>query len=215
MQFRMKNLGTLSLSEMEQLLSSGRKIAFRIEDNEQKYKLIAAVLKVQRYAKLDKRGKGIVRRFLRAVTASSRAQVTRLIARWIEDRTIVRRPAVRPHFMVRYTAVASPCLAGFPQIRSAPTSDGKCGMGSRSGIVVESTEFCRPSICESARTVLIFGPLAQRNDAHEHLGGPADSIQSERMVTRTLARNGVGGSVVRAPRGRPALGKWPRRPLEQ
>ena len=104
MQFRMKNLDKLSLSEMEQLLSGSRKITFQIEDTEQKYKLIAAVLKAQRYAKLDKQGKGIVRRFLQTVTTTSRAQLTRLISRWIQERKIVRRPAVRPEFTVRYTA---------------------------------------------------------------------------------------------------------------
>ena len=103
MQFRMKNLDQLSLSEMEQLLSGSRKISFQIENTEEKYKLITAVLKTQRYAKLDKQGKGIVRRFLQAVTATSRAQLTRLIGRWMEDRKIVRRPAVRPEFTVRYT----------------------------------------------------------------------------------------------------------------
>jgi hypothetical protein len=104
MQFRMKNLDKLSLSEMEQLLSGSRKITFQIEDTEEKYQLIAAVVKAQRYAKLDKQGKGIVRRFLQVVTTTSRAQLTRLIARWMEERKIVRRPAVRPEFTVRYTA---------------------------------------------------------------------------------------------------------------
>ena len=104
MQFRMKNLDTLSLSEMEQLLSGTRKITFQIEDTEEKYKLIAAVLKAQRYAKLDRQGKGAVRRFLQTVTTTSRAQLTRLITRWMEERKIVRRPAVRPEFSVRYNA---------------------------------------------------------------------------------------------------------------
>ncbi len=64
MQFHVKDLDKLSLSEMEQLLSGSRKVSFQIEDIEQKYELIVAVLKAQAYAKLDKRGKGIVRRFL-------------------------------------------------------------------------------------------------------------------------------------------------------
>lgn len=103
MQFRMKNLDQLSLSEMEQLLSGSRKVSFRVENTEEKYKLIGAVLKAQRYSRLDKTGKNVVRRFLQAMTATSRAQLTRLIARWIEHRKIVRRPAVRPKFTVRYT----------------------------------------------------------------------------------------------------------------
>lgn len=103
MQFSMKNLDQLSLSEMEELLSSSRKVTWKPENNEAKYALMASVLKAQRYAKLDKREKGIVRRFLRRVTGASRAQLTRLIGQWMEDRKIVRRTALRPHFAVRYT----------------------------------------------------------------------------------------------------------------
>ena len=102
MQFSMKNLDQLSLSEREELLSSSRKVTWQTEDNEAKYAWIAAVLKAQQYVKLGKRDKGVVRRFLRKVTATSRAQLTRLIGQWREDRKIVRRTAPRPEFAVRY-----------------------------------------------------------------------------------------------------------------
>ena len=102
MQFSMKNLDQLSLSEMKELLSSSRKVTWKAENTEAGYALIAAVLKAQGYRKLDKAGKGTVRRFLQKVTATSRAQVTRLICRWMEDRKIVRRAAARPSFIVRY-----------------------------------------------------------------------------------------------------------------
>lgn len=103
MQFSMKNLDQLSLSEMEELTSNNRKVTWQIEDKEGKYAWIAAVLKAQAYARLGKREKGVVRRFLQKVTASSRAQLTRLITQWMEDRKIVRRTAPRPVFTSRYT----------------------------------------------------------------------------------------------------------------
>jgi len=103
MQFSMKNLDQLSLNEMEELLSSSRKVTWQTEDNEAKYAWIGAVLKAQRYGKLGKREKGVVRRFLQKVTATSRAQMTRLIGQWLENRKIVRRTAARPAFAVRYT----------------------------------------------------------------------------------------------------------------
>jgi hypothetical protein len=103
MQFSMKNLDQLSLSEMEELLSGSRKVTWKTESNEAKYTLMASVLKAQQYAKLGKREKGVVRRFLQKVTAASRAQLTRLIGQWIEDRKIIRRTAPRPRFAVRYT----------------------------------------------------------------------------------------------------------------
>src|SRR5919201_2649979 len=102
MQFSMKNLDQLSLSQMEELLSSSRKVTWQTADTEAKYAWIATVLKAQQYAKLGKRGKGIVRRFLQKVTATSRAQMTRLIGQWMQDRKIVRRAARRPVVAVRY-----------------------------------------------------------------------------------------------------------------
>jgi hypothetical protein len=103
MQFSMKNLDQLSLSEMAELLSSSRKVTWKTESNEAKHTLIASVLKAQQYAKLGKREKGVVRRFLQKVTATSRAQLTRLIGQWMDNRKIVRRTALRPRFAVRYT----------------------------------------------------------------------------------------------------------------
>jgi hypothetical protein len=78
---------------MEELLSGSQKVSWKTECDEAKYALIAAVLKTQQYSKLRKREKGIVRRFLQKVTASSRAQLTRLIGQWKEHRKIVRGTA--------------------------------------------------------------------------------------------------------------------------
>jgi hypothetical protein len=103
MQFSMKNLDQLSLREMEELLSSSRKVTWKAEDEGAKYGWIASVLKAQRYAKLSRQEKGVVRRFLQKVTATSRAQLTRLIGQWLDNRTIIRRTAVRPEFAVRFT----------------------------------------------------------------------------------------------------------------
>lgn len=111
MQFSMKNLDQLSLSEMENLVSSSRKLTWNIDGVEAEYAWIAAVLKTQRYAKLGKLEKGIVRRFLQKVTATSRAQLTPLIGQWIEERKIVRRSAARPNFAVRYTRAGIVLLA--------------------------------------------------------------------------------------------------------
>src|SRR5450631_4153078 len=98
MQISMKDLEKLTLSEMEDLLAGSRKITWTTEDSETKYDFITAVLKQQSYSKLGKRERGLVKRFLTKVTAISRAQMTRLIAQWIDQRTIERKPARRPSF---------------------------------------------------------------------------------------------------------------------
>ena len=102
MQISMTNLEQLSLSEMEDLLSGSGEVTWEPEDIASKYALIAAVLKAQRYPKLGKRERGIVRQFLAKVTATSRAQLTRLIGQWMKERKIARKAGERPSFTVRY-----------------------------------------------------------------------------------------------------------------
>jgi hypothetical protein len=71
----------------------------------------SGVLKGQHYSRLSKGQKGIVRRFLAKVTALSRAQMTRLMQRWIEVRRIERKPARRPNFPRQYIAADIATLA--------------------------------------------------------------------------------------------------------
>lgn len=87
---------------MEDLLSGSGEVTWGTESIESKDAFIAAVLKAQCYRKLGKKERGVVRQFLRKVTAASRAQITRLIGRWMQNRKIVRQPVQRPSFTVRY-----------------------------------------------------------------------------------------------------------------
>ena len=98
----MQNLEKLSLSEMEDLLASSREMTWKAESAEAKYVFIAAVLKQQSYGKLSKGERGMVRRFLEKVTGASRAQLTRLIAQWMDRRTITRKAPHRPSFVTQY-----------------------------------------------------------------------------------------------------------------
>jgi len=75
------------------------------------YGFIERVLKGQHYRRLSKGQKGIVRRFLAKVTALSRAQMTRLMQRWIEVRRIERIPVRRPNFPRHYIAADIATLA--------------------------------------------------------------------------------------------------------
>jgi transposase InsO family protein len=98
----MEELEKLTLSEMEDLLAGSRKITWTSEDTEAEYDFISAVLKQHSYSKLGKRERGVVRQFLAKVAALSRAPMTRLIAQWMEHRTVKRKPARRPNFVCRY-----------------------------------------------------------------------------------------------------------------
>jgi hypothetical protein len=100
----MKNLERLSIAEMEEFLRGSRKLELAAECQEAIYRFLEGLLASQQYRKLKKRERGIVRRFGAKITGLSRAQVTRLIARWRQDRRLEKRLAQRPRFARRYTA---------------------------------------------------------------------------------------------------------------
>jgi len=111
MTIRMQNLERLTLAEMQEFVTTNRHIGWSALDRGSVYGLVERVLKAQQYRRLSKGQKGIVRRFLAKVTAVSRAQMTRLIQRWMETRRVERKPARRPEFPRRYTVADIATLA--------------------------------------------------------------------------------------------------------
>jgi hypothetical protein len=103
MTIRMSNLERLTLAEMEEFVTTSEQVTWSAVEPGSVYRLMERVLKAQQYRRLSKGQRGIVRRFLAKITAMSRAQLTRLIQRWMDTRRIERKPARRPSFHRRYT----------------------------------------------------------------------------------------------------------------
>jgi hypothetical protein len=111
MTIRMENLERLTLAEMQEFVANSRHVRCAPIDKDGGYEFMERVLKCQQYRRLSKGQKGVVRRFLMKVCGLSRAQVTRLIRRWMATRRIERMPARRPSFRTRYTAADIALLA--------------------------------------------------------------------------------------------------------
>lgn len=103
MNIRMSNLERLTLAEMTEFVTSNQGVACEAMEQEAVYGFIERVLKQQQYRRRRKGQRGIVRRFLLRVTGLSRAQMTRLIQRWMDTRRIERKPERRPNFKRRYS----------------------------------------------------------------------------------------------------------------
>jgi len=103
MTIRMSNLERLTLAEMQEFVTTSEQVTWSAVEPGSGYKLIERVLKAQQYRRLSKGQRGIVRRFLAKITALSRAQLTRLIRRWMDTRRIERKSAKHPSFHRRYT----------------------------------------------------------------------------------------------------------------
>ena len=100
---RMENLDRLSLAELKEWLQQHRRVRCQAGEKADVYGFMERVLKAHQYRRLNKSDKGVVRRFLSKVTGLSRAQVTRLIQRWVETFRVERKAPQRPRFARRYT----------------------------------------------------------------------------------------------------------------
>src|ERR1017187_897365 len=111
MTIHMKNLERLSLAEMQEFVQGSRKLTLSLEGQAAIYGFIEALLKAQQYRRLSRGQRGVVRRFLTKVSGLSRAQITRLIAAWMQSRQVRRRPPQRPNFPRRYSSADVVLLA--------------------------------------------------------------------------------------------------------
>jgi hypothetical protein len=60
-------------------------------DDCQRYAFIGTVLERFAYARLQRADRGVVRRYLERTTGYSRAQLTRLVQRWLDDPRLAKR----------------------------------------------------------------------------------------------------------------------------
>ena len=100
-------LNTRTLRTLEQVrafLAGTASVGFEPPAESGRYAWIVGILRQFGYARLKRRDKGLLRRFLLKVSGYSRAQLNRLIAQWCETRTLADRrgPPAKP-FVSRYT----------------------------------------------------------------------------------------------------------------
>jgi transposase InsO family protein len=101
----------LSLEEIRQLLEASEGIRFAGIKRAQVYSWIELVLCEQEYARQGKASRGLLRRYIEKMTGMSRAQVTRLIGRYIASGRVVVRAYRRHRFAARYTMADVELLA--------------------------------------------------------------------------------------------------------
>ena len=101
----------LSLEQIEAFLNASQEIRFEGEAQKQIYHWIEQVLDRQEYHQQGRPARGLLRSYLAKMTGLSRAQVTRLIARYRESGSLQPAPYRRHRFPQRYTR--RPRTAGY------------------------------------------------------------------------------------------------------
>ena len=101
----------LSLEQIEAFLNASEEIRFEAENRKQTYGWVEQVLRQQQYRKQGRKARGLVRRYLEKMTGLSRAQVTRLIARYRACGEVQASTYQRHRFPQRYTRADIELLA--------------------------------------------------------------------------------------------------------
>jgi len=101
----------LSLDQIEAFLNASAEIRFEGEHREQIYGWVEQVLRQQQYPKQSRKARGLLRRYLEKMTGLSRAQVTRLIARYQANGELQPSHYRRHRFPQRYTRADIELLA--------------------------------------------------------------------------------------------------------
>ena len=101
----------LTLDQIAAFLKASEAICFEGETREQVYGWIEQLLRHQQYARQGRTARGLLRHYLAKMTGFSRAQVTRLIARYLARGTVQPAPYRRHRFPQRYTTADIQLLA--------------------------------------------------------------------------------------------------------
>ena len=100
-----------SLEQIRAFLAGSGEVRFAGQRREEVYGWVERTLVRQRYASLDKPGKGLVRRYIARMTGRSRAQLTRLITAYGETGRVKAVEYQRTKFTTRYTSADVTLLA--------------------------------------------------------------------------------------------------------
>jgi len=101
----------LSLEEVGRFVAASEGIRFEGQDRGQVYGWVEQVLVGQQYARQGKAARGLLRRYIERMTGLSRAQVTRLVARYAASGRVAVTVYRRHRFRQRYTRADIELLA--------------------------------------------------------------------------------------------------------
>ena len=102
-----------NLEQVRQVLEATQSLEFRrAEDDEGRYAWIESVLRRLEYRQLGRCDRGCVLAYVQRLSGYSRAQVTRLVARWVAGKRLVKAYRAPQHaFARRYTSADVALLA--------------------------------------------------------------------------------------------------------
>jgi transposase InsO family protein len=101
----------LSLEQMRAFLEASEDVKFEGDKREEIYGWIGGILQGHSYGKQNRANRGLLRSYIAKLTGLSRAQVTRLIGRYLKSGEVKERSYSRHRFVARYTRADVELLA--------------------------------------------------------------------------------------------------------
>ena len=98
----MKNGERLNLEQIGAFLAASEDFRFEANNREELYGWVTRTLVEQEYGGQKREGKGLLRSYVGKMTGLSRAQVTRLIGRYLESGVVKERRYRRNRFAIQY-----------------------------------------------------------------------------------------------------------------
>jgi transposase InsO family protein len=108
---RVRDAEKLSLEAIGRFVEASQEVRFESENRQQLYGWVERVLVQQEYGQQGKAARGLVRRYIEKMTGLSRAQLTRLIARYTASGRVEAKVYRRRRFPQRYTRADIELLA--------------------------------------------------------------------------------------------------------
>lgn len=112
----------LSLEQIQTLLEASEGLRFQGKQRQEVYDWMTRLMRQQGYRKQGKVARGLLRRYMAKMTGRSRAQVTRLIGRYLKNSEVKEAVYIRNRFQCRFTQADIELLAkvdGCAEIRNS------------------------------------------------------------------------------------------------
>jgi transposase InsO family protein len=107
----MQDAELLSLEQMQAFLEAGEEVQFKGTQRQEVYDWMTRLMRQQGYRKQGKAARGLLRRYMVKMTGRSRAQVTRLIGRYLKNSEVKEAVYRRNRFRSRFTQADIELLA--------------------------------------------------------------------------------------------------------
>jgi transposase InsO family protein len=140
---RMDEAEKLSLESIGLFVAASEEIGFEAEDRQQRYSWVEGVLVGQQYAQQGKVARGLLRRYIVKMTGLSRAQVTRLIARYTASGRVHVTVYRRRRFSQLYTRADIELLASVDEAHETLSGPATRRILEREHLLYKRPEYAR------------------------------------------------------------------------